>query len=87
MEKCRLCYQEVGKEKLELHVSLCGEITKLKKGLGLIVEKMGEYSRQAYLMQSNLNTNVTAQKYTDSPTNIDYPKESFIRRFPQEVVY
>jgi len=62
MEKCRLCYHEVNQSKLELHVSLCGEITKIKKELGLIIEKMGEYSRQAYLMQSNLNTNVTAQK-------------------------
>lgn len=64
MEKCRVCYSEVRKDKVEVHVQLCGEVAKLRKDIEAIIEKMEEYSRHAYLKQSSLNTNASAQKYS-----------------------
>jgi len=64
MEKCRVCYQEIRKDKVEPHVQICGEVAKLRKDIEAIIEKMEEYSRHAYLKQSSLNTNASAQKYS-----------------------
>ena len=63
MEKCRVCYQEISKEHVESHIPICDEIEKSKKELGFIVEKMTEYLRQAYLMQSSHTTNANLQQY------------------------
>lgn len=62
MEKCRVCYKDFNKEKIEAHVALCGEVALIKKDLENICEKMSEYSRQAFLMHSNLTSTANAQR-------------------------
>jgi len=62
MEKCRVCYQEISKDKVASHIPICDEVEKLKKDIRVLIEKMEEHSRHAYLMQSSLTTNANAQQ-------------------------